>query len=165
MKLLKLLFAGAVLSVMSSLALAAVNPLSVHVLNLQDGLPSPNVQVTLEKNNGNDWDESWNPIWFAKTHINKEGWTAEVKIPLSQLRYGNEKEKVWGFQVMRRIFRKEERSTFQLIPQNSGVWVSAFAELQWAIRIRRVYGAFMTEISHLVAAIATVPFEIDPRSS
>lgn len=80
-------------------------------------------------NDGNNWDASWNPIWFAKTHINKEGWTAEVKIPLSQLRYGNEKEKVWGFQVMRRIFRKEERSTFQLIPQNSGVWVSAFAEL------------------------------------
>lgn len=56
MKRLKLLFAGAVLSVMSSLALAAANPLSVHVLNLQDGLPSPDVRVTLEKNNGQNWD-------------------------------------------------------------------------------------------------------------
>lgn len=80
-------------------------------------------------NNGNNWDESWNPIWFTKTHVNDKGWTAEIKIPLSQLRYGNEKEKVWGFQVMRRLFRKEERSTFQFIPQNSGVWVSSFAEL------------------------------------
>ncbi|MEP7165431.1 MAG: DUF5916 domain-containing protein [Ferruginibacter sp.] len=80
-------------------------------------------------NDGNNWDASWNPIWYAKTHINKEGWTAEVKIPLSQLRYGNEKEKVWGFQVTRHIFRKQERSCWQLIPQNSGVWVSRFAEL------------------------------------
>lgn len=80
-------------------------------------------------NDGNNWDANWNPIWFAKTHVNKNGWTAEIKIPLSQLRYGNEKEKVWGIQVTRRLFRKEERSTWQLIPQNSGVWVSRFGEL------------------------------------
>ena len=75
------------------------------------------------------WDPSYNPIWFAKTHIDDKGWTGEVKIPLSQLRYGNEPEKVWGFQITRRIFRKEERSTWQYIPGNSGVWVSAFGEL------------------------------------
>jgi len=80
-------------------------------------------------NNGNNWDESWNPIWFAKTHVDKEGWTAEVKIPLSQLRYGNEKEKVWGIQFTRRLFRKEERSNWQYIPQNKGIWVSGFGEL------------------------------------
>jgi len=27
-------------------------------------------------NNGNNWDQSWNPIWFAKTHITQQGWTA-----------------------------------------------------------------------------------------
>lgn len=80
-------------------------------------------------NNGTNWDPSWNPIWFAKTHVDDKGWTAEAKIPFSQLRYGNEREKIWGFQVMRRLFRKEERSTWQYIPQNSGVWVSSFAEL------------------------------------
>ncbi|MBL7817838.1 MAG: carbohydrate binding family 9 domain-containing protein [Saprospiraceae bacterium] len=80
-------------------------------------------------NNGNFWDTNWNPIWFAKTHVDDKGWTAEAKIPFSQLRYGNEKNKVWGIQVMRRLFRKEERSTWQYIPQNSGVWVSGFGEL------------------------------------
>lgn len=80
-------------------------------------------------NDGNMWDRNWNPIWFSKTHVDSLGWTAEVKIPLSQLRYGAEKEKVWGIQVHRRLFRKEERSTWQLIPQNSGVWVSRFGEL------------------------------------
>lgn len=78
---------------------------------------------------GNNWDANWNPIWFAKTHIDDKGWTAEVKIPFSQLRYGNEKEKVWGIQVHRRFFRKEERSLWQPIPQNSGRWVSRFGEL------------------------------------
>ncbi len=80
-------------------------------------------------NNGDFWDTSWNPIWFAKTSVDSLGWTGEVKIPFSQLRYGDEEEKVWGIQVMRRIFRHEERSTWQVIPQNAGVWVSAFGEL------------------------------------
>jgi len=79
--------------------------------------------------NNTNWDANWNPIWFAKTHVDKQGWTAEVKIPLSQLRYGNEKEKVWGIQFTRRLFRKEERSNWQYIPQNLGVWVSGFGEL------------------------------------
>lgn len=79
-------------------------------------------------NNGN-FDESWNPIWFAKTSMIKEGWGAEIKIPLSQLRYGNEPEKVWGIQVTRRFFRKEERSIWQYIPQSAGGWVSEFGEL------------------------------------
>ncbi len=80
-------------------------------------------------NNGSNWDASWNPIWFAKTAVNKDGWTAEIKIPLSQLRYGNEKDKVWGIQVLRKLFRKEERSFWQFIPQSGGVWVSSFGEL------------------------------------
>ena len=80
-------------------------------------------------NNGNNWDESWNPIWYTKTNIDEQGWTAEVRIPLSQLRYGNKENHIWGFQVHRRNFRNESRSLFQRIPRNSGVWVSAFAEL------------------------------------
>lgn len=80
-------------------------------------------------NDGSNWDRNWNAIWFGKTNIGKNGWTAELKIPLSQLRFGNEKDKVWGLQVTRRLFRKQERSNWQFIPQSSGVWMSRFGEL------------------------------------
>jgi len=79
--------------------------------------------------NGDNFDESWNPIWYTKTAIDDQGWTAEIKIPLSQLRFGNAKEQVWGFQFMRRFFREEERSLWQRIPQDSPGWVSEFGEL------------------------------------
>jgi len=79
--------------------------------------------------NNTYWDPSWNPIWFSKTSINKDGWSGEVKIPLSQLRYGKEANKVWGIQFTRRLFRKEERSIWQMIPQGAGIWVSGFGEL------------------------------------
>src|SRR5829696_669950 len=26
-------------------------------------------------NDGNNWDANWNPIWFAKTHVDDKGWT------------------------------------------------------------------------------------------
>ncbi len=81
-------------------------------------------------NDGNDWDTNWNPVWEAATNIDSLGWIAEVRIPFSQLRYGNQSEPVWGFQVMRRLFRKEERSTWQHVSQNSNGWVSNFGELR-----------------------------------
>ena len=80
-------------------------------------------------NNGNNWDSSWNPIWYLKTNVDEEGWTAEVRIPLSQLRFSNKQEQTWGIQVTRRDFRNESRSVWQYIPQNSGFWVSGFGEL------------------------------------
>mgnify|MGYP003605057643 CR=1 FL=1 len=55
MKQLRMTLAALGLSAASSLALAAGNPLSVHVLNLENGLPSPGVTVTLEKNVGQNW--------------------------------------------------------------------------------------------------------------
>ena len=43
------------LSCAAGLALAADNPLSVHVLNLENGLPSTDVRVTLEQLQGQQW--------------------------------------------------------------------------------------------------------------
>jgi 5-hydroxyisourate hydrolase len=40
---------------LSTLALADTNPLSVHVLNLETGVPSAGVQVTLERHAGTQW--------------------------------------------------------------------------------------------------------------
>lgn len=80
--------------------------------------------------NGENFDESWNPIWYTKTNIDDKGWTAEMKIPLSQLRFGKSDEQIWGMQMMRRLFREEERSLWQRIPQDAPGWVSEFGELR-----------------------------------
>ncbi|USA45677.1 hydroxyisourate hydrolase [Acinetobacter sp. C26M] len=61
----KNLFAIATLSASSSL-FAATNPLSVHVLNQQSGLPAANVTVVLEAQQKNQWIE----INQAKTDQN-----------------------------------------------------------------------------------------------
>ncbi|CAI0972270.1 hydroxyisourate hydrolase [Serratia quinivorans] len=52
----KMLLTGLLLNTaISACAFAASNPLSVHVLNLQNGLPSAGVNVILEKQEGEKW--------------------------------------------------------------------------------------------------------------
>ena len=84
-------------------------------------------------NNGDDFDSSWNPIWYVDTQIDAEGWTAELRIPFTQLRFGNDEEQVWGLQSTRRYFKNNERSTWQPLPANPPGWVSEFGELRGLI--------------------------------
>lgn len=79
---------------------------------------------------GNNWDYDWDPIWYVKTIIDNSGWTAEMKIPIAQLRFGKQNEHIWGLQVSRHLFRKGEDSGWKLIPNNAPGWVSFFGELQ-----------------------------------
>ena len=53
--MLKKFAAGLGLSLAALLANAEGNPLSVHVLNTQNGLPSPDVTVVLEQMKGEKW--------------------------------------------------------------------------------------------------------------
>ena len=86
-------------------------------------------------NNGNDSDESWNPIWYTKTNVDDKGWTAELKIPLSQLKFGKSGEQEWGLQCMRKFFRDEERSLWQRIPQDTPGFVSEFGILKGLLNL------------------------------
>jgi|WetSurSiteA1Bulk_404760.scaffolds.fasta_scaffold00109_7 hypothetical protein len=85
---------------------------------------------------GNNWDDSWNPVWYLKTSIDDQGWCAEMKIPFSQLRFGKKDEHVWGIQLMRHLFRLEERSTWQFIPKGSPGMVHLFGELHGITNIK-----------------------------
>lgn len=81
-------------------------------------------------NGGGDPDMSWDPIWSAATAKDAEGWTAEMRIPFSQLRFGNKTDQVWGFDVKRVLFRKNETSFWQLIPRNASGVVHMFGEMR-----------------------------------
>ncbi len=79
--------------------------------------------------NGQNWDESWNPIWYTDAKVDDKGYTIEMKIPFSQLRFGNAKEQIWGFNINRTIFRLQERSLWQRIPNNQAGFISEAGEL------------------------------------
>ncbi len=65
-------------------------------------------------------DQSWDGIWDAGTRIDSLGWTAEFKIPFSQLRYANQPTHVFGFSVWRDIERYKERTSWPLFRGSKG---------------------------------------------
>ena len=86
--------------------------------------------------NGDNIDASWNPIWSTKALINDEGWTAEMKIPLSQLRFSNDPNQVWGLNIVRNHFKNNELSAWNRIPIGAAGWVSEAGKLKGLKNIR-----------------------------
>jgi hypothetical protein len=82
-----------------------------------------------DSSNSNGPDYSWDPIWDVETAVDGKGWSAEMRIPFSQIRFGNKDEQVWGLQISRSLFRKDETSLWQFIPRTAPGWVSFFGEL------------------------------------
>lgn len=72
--------------------------------------------------NDNSEDDAWDGIWDVATQIDSLGWTAEFRIPFSQLRYTNAKDHVFGFAVWRDIERYKERTSWPLYrPSVNGI--------------------------------------------
>lgn len=75
---------------------------------------------------------SWNAVWEGKTDINlpDSSWTAELRIPFSQLRY-NQKDAdgIWGLHVRRIIRRNNEVQNWSLIPIKNNGHVFSFGEM------------------------------------
>lgn len=77
-------------------------------------------------------DTGWDAVWYVATDVDSLGWTAEFRIPLSQLRYsGTEPEggRVWGFQVMRDVARYEARYAWAPWKRDDPGFVSFFGDL------------------------------------
>jgi hypothetical protein len=79
---------------------------------------------------GGQADASWEPIWAAAAAVTDSGWTAEMRIPFSQLRYGREQAQTWGLQLERRIARKQEQAFFAFTPKNQPAGVALFGHLE-----------------------------------
>ncbi|MCK5145141.1 carbohydrate binding family 9 domain-containing protein [bacterium] len=81
---------------------------------------------------GDGENEDWSVdlVWYAKVTRDNHGWNAELRIPLSQLRYGNKKNHTWGMQIARQIFRNQEMSLWQPIAQEASGWIHHFGNLQ-----------------------------------
>lgn len=80
---------------------------------------------TLDRNS----DRTWDPVWYTKVSVDEKGWNAEMKIPLTQLRFPKQDSYEWGLQVRRRLFRTQELSIWQMIPKDVSGSVSRWGNL------------------------------------
>ncbi|HEY3133529.1 MAG TPA: DUF5916 domain-containing protein [Gemmatimonadaceae bacterium] len=54
-------------------------------------------------------DPSYDPVWEGASKIDSLGWTAEFRIPFSQLRFSRATDQVWGMQIWREVNRRNEQ--------------------------------------------------------
>ena len=76
-------------------------------------------------------DRDYNAVWEVRTQIGERGWTAELRIPFSQMRFAVSPSpgQVWGFQAERWIRRKAEHGSWVSKPRGERGEVSLFGHL------------------------------------
>jgi hypothetical protein len=79
--------------------------------------------------NDDGTDASWNGIWEGEQQLLSDGWSMEMRIPLSQLRFEKQENYVWGIVFERMIGRKKEQSYTVYRPRNESGFVSRFSDL------------------------------------
>ena len=75
-------------------------------------------------------ERSWDGIWDGKTKIDENGWTAELRIPFSQLRFDEKDEYTWGVIPVRYIQRKDEWNYFMYFSLEENGVIRHAAELK-----------------------------------
>jgi hypothetical protein len=75
-------------------------------------------------------DRSWDAVWESAIQVDEQGWTAELRIPLSQIRYlPSPTPQDWGINFTRRRVASNERSHFSLESRQRHGRVSVFGRL------------------------------------
>ena len=74
-------------------------------------------------------DASWDAVWDVATRIDSLGWTAEFRIPLSQLRYPHASQNTFGLMIMRDIARTNERVSWPVYRFSKSGIASQFGSL------------------------------------
>ena len=80
--------------------------------------------------NEDDTDAQFEPVWEARTSIDGGGWTAELWLPFSQLRFNDEPERVWGLNVKRWRPQLNEENYWVIVGRTERGWASRFGELR-----------------------------------
>jgi hypothetical protein len=110
--------------------------------------------------NETDIDLSFDPVWEAAADINPAGWTAEMRIPFSQLRFNAAEAQTWGLNIDHWIPSRNEDVFWIPVPKKATGWSSRMGLLEG---IRGIKPARRLELMPYVASDATVTGNRDRR--
>jgi hypothetical protein len=80
-------------------------------------------------------DDTWDAVWTGEAAIDRDGWTAEFRIPLNQLRFSGASSQEWGLQVVRMVARTQEQSAWSPWPRATSAIASKFGVVDGIERV------------------------------
>lgn len=113
-----------------------LDPRHDHVTGAGFVVSAAGVQRDFALSNDSEEDRSWDAVWHSSVAIDDEGWTAELRIPFSQLRFAAGDHQTWGVNAARFIRRKNETAWLELVPKNEHGQASRMAHLTGIDRVR-----------------------------
>lgn len=106
--------------------------------------------------NGNEEDFSWNSVWQSGAVIHNDGWSFEMFIPYSAIRFGKKEVQNWGVNITRRRRKTEQQNTWNPIDPNvngfltqEGLW-TGISNIKPPLRLQ-FSPYFSTYINHYPA--------------
>ncbi len=93
------------------------------------------IQIDYKYTEVNGQDRDWDAVWSSEVAMSDSGWTAEIAIPFSVLRYSSAEEQVWGVNFGRTISYTNEAGYLCRMKELGGYDVSKFADLSGLINL------------------------------
>ena len=105
-------------------------------------------------------DDNWDAVWQSAVHRDSTGWSVELRIPLSQIRYdASDDIQTWGVNFSRRRLRSNEITYLALESRLRHGKVSAFGSLRG---LRFPQGARRIELRpYVLSSAETAPADSD----
>jgi hypothetical protein len=101
------------------------------------GVSAANVQADMYLYNDDKMDIAWDAVWSSAVNVDAEGWTVELRIPLSQIRYeASDDEQTWGVNFFRSRVANNERSYYSLVSRLKKGMVSQMGRVD-GVRVSR----------------------------
>ncbi|GAB5535545.1 MAG: hypothetical protein Rubg2KO_17940 [Rubricoccaceae bacterium] len=92
-----------------------------------DGVGGSGGASRQQRGSAGGFNLNWDGSWEVATTTDAQGWTAEMRIPFSTLRYGAGGAQDWGINFERRIRRNSEQSTWAPVPRQFNVYRTSLA--------------------------------------
>jgi Domain of unknown function (DUF5916)/Carbohydrate family 9 binding domain-like len=108
-----------------------------------------NVQSDMYIYDDDNQDGAWDAVWSSAVTIDAQGWVAELRIPLSQIRYeASDEPQTWGINFVRTRVASNEESDYSLVSRLRRGLVS---------QMGRIDGLLLT---HPARRIEVVPYVV-----
>ncbi len=110
--------------------------------------------------NEDDTDGEFDPVWEARTVVTNDGWTAELRIPFSQLRFNDQASRVWGLNIKRWRPDLNEEDYWVVVARTQRGWASRFGDLHGIDDVRP---RTRLELLPYVSGSSNIPADRDPN--
>jgi hypothetical protein len=68
-------------------------------------------------NEGREFNQNWDGVWYVKSRVTDTGWMTEMAIPLKTVRFQDVDDQTWGLNFVRRTRRLNEDSYWAPLPR------------------------------------------------